>query len=105
MGKLTSFATGMGEGYLAGKRYKDNKKRQDRQDEVMEKILAAPATQPESLLPLGMDDESAVELGLKRKMANGGIVRGYANGGMIADNTPMPSHSCKMSWQRQSFKK
>jgi hypothetical protein len=104
MGKLTSFATGMGEGYLAGKRYKDNKARQERQDAIMEKVLAADSS---TAAPAAAPAEEEEKPLWKRMfgMKDGGAVRGYANGGMIGDNTPMPSHSCKMSWQRQSFKK
>lgn len=96
MGKLSSFATGMGEGYIGAKRYKDSQKRMERQDRALDKIA-------------GMEPEEAEEkLGMlgtigswfrrePEKMANGGVVGG--------SSIPTPMHHDKMSWQRGSFKK
>lgn len=95
MSKWTSFATGMGEGYLSGKRYQDTKKRADRQDAALDKIAGIEPGTAES-------DEAEDRRGLfnrfrswigAEKMADGGVVGG------------MPSHHDKMDWQRGSFKK
>jgi hypothetical protein len=96
MSKWASFATGMGEGYLAGKRYKETKKEREEDRQMMKDILMSrnSGAAEASTLPLGMDDETAEMTGLKRP--------GYAHGGMIGE---MPKHHDKMSWQRGSFKK
>jgi len=41
MAKLTSFATGVGSGYLAGERLKKTEARQKRQDDILEKYLTS----------------------------------------------------------------
>lgn len=99
MSKWGSFATGMGEGYLSAKRYKDNKKRTERNDELLQKVLTGSDSEYNDM-PLDMDEDTAALVGLgKKKKAVGS---GYANGGMIGE---MPKHHDKMSWQRGSFKK
>lgn len=98
MGKLSSFATGMGEGYIGAKRYKDSQKRMERQDAALDKIAGMePAVAEEKLGVLDRvrgffrrDEEP-------EKMANGGVVGG--------SSIPTPMHHDKMSWQRGSFKK
>lgn len=100
MGKWTSFATGMGEGYLGAKRYIDNKKERDENRDMLKGILAerkeqaAEAKADSGVMGFEMDDETAEMTGLKKKS--------YADGGMIGE---MPHHFDKMSWQRASFKK
>lgn len=95
MGKWTSFATGMGEGYLAGKRYQDTKKRADRQDAALDKIAGIEPGTPEA-------EDANEKMGIfsrfrswisPEKMADGGTVGG------------MPHHYDKMHWQRENFKK
>jgi len=115
MAKLTSFATGVGSGYLAGERLKKTEARQKRQDDILEKYLtsgdasmkkdpmSSTTFDPETGGTMDMltgkvtyypDDLQALE---ERKR-----IRGMANGGMVQ---PMPQHLDKMSWQRQTFKK
>lgn len=105
MGKLTSFASGVGEGYLASKRYQDTQKRRDMEDKMYAKVMGIdlPAE------PVEDDDKTSI-LGKAAR----GIKRGwnaltgqqeYADGGMIRPSGSMPIHHDKMDWQRQSFKK
>jgi hypothetical protein len=105
MSKWASFATGMGEGYLAGKRYKDTKKERDEDRQMMKDILMSraekTATDPVVAGPSASVASSMVEsdpLGI-RSMYD---PEAKANGGMVGE---MPKHHDKMSWQRGSFKK
>lgn len=109
MSKWTSFATGMGEGYLAGKRYQDTKERADKQDKIWEKLADArikadsakanPAEVPVTPAPSLMAEEDEPIEGLGASMVR---PRRYAHGGMVGE---MPNHFDKMGWQRQTFKK
>jgi hypothetical protein len=101
MSKWASFATGMGEGYLAGKRYKDTKKERDEDRQMMKDILMSRNSDSadSGMMGFEMDDETAEMTGLRRKKPVG---MPMANGGMVGE---MPKHHDKMSWQRGSFKK
>jgi hypothetical protein len=99
MSKWASFATGMGEGYLAAKRYKDTKKERDDDRQMLKDVLMGRNAGEEDMLPLGMDEETAELTGLRKKKTTGVPM---ANGGMVGE---MPRHHDKMSWQRGSFKK
>lgn len=105
MGKLSSFAAGMGEGYLGARRYLDTKDRLKKQDELFEKALAAgKATDPAKsadapVTPAPDAAEDEVVEGFSASMFR---PRRYTHGGMIGE---MPHHFDKMSWQRQTFKK
>lgn len=105
MSKWASFATGMGEGYLAGKRYKETKKEREEDRQMMKDILMSrsekTATDPVAASSSAPAASSVVEsdpLGM-RSMYDPEY---RANGGMIGE---MPKHHDKMSWQRGSFKK
>jgi len=105
MGKLSSFAAGMGEGYLGARRYLDTKDRLKKQDELFEKALAAgkatdPAKSAEASDSKLSSNPGAAALGLTEDEARAAGFR--ADGGMIGE---MPHHFDKMSWQRQTFKK
>lgn len=103
MGKWTSFATGMGEGYLGAKRYIDNKKERDENREMLKGILAERKEQAAEAKA-----EAASTPEVKKIDEDPMGVRSMydpdyrANGGMIGE---MPHHFDKMSWQRTSFKK
>lgn len=99
MGKLSSFAAGMGEGYLGARRYLDTKDRLKKQDELFEKALAVgKATDPaKSTDTENMEDEEQYK---RRTSVHAAFAA--ADGGMIGE---MPHHVDKMSWQRQTFKK
>lgn len=115
MAKLTSFATGVGSGYLAGERLKKTEARQKRQDDILEKYLTSgDASMKKDPMSSTMFDP---ETGGTMNMTTGRVtfhpsdiddlderkrMRGMANGGMVQ---PMPQHLDKMSWQRQTFKK
>lgn len=102
MGKLGSFATGVGAGYLASERYKDSKKRQDRQDSVLEKFLGVDAGYKPMDAANPVEEEDPMErFRVGNRAANGGMV---APSGIRAA-ADMPQHWDKMDWQRQSFKK
>lgn len=107
MGKLAAFATGVGEGYLGARRYLDTKDRAKKQDDLLEKALAAgKATDPAkstsaaaASTPELSSNPAAAALGMTEEEAK---AAGFAHGGMIGE---MPHHFDKMSWQRQTFKK
>jgi len=101
MSKWASFATGMGEGYLAGKRYKETKQEREEDRQMMKNILMSrnEGAADEGVKGYDFDDETADMLGLPRKKPVG---MPMANGGMVGE---MPKHHDKMSWQRGSFKK
>ena len=114
MSKWTSFATGMGEGYLAGKRYQDTKKRSDKQDALLEKMVdsrvklesaQAKGTDP-SVAPMATPADPVIGPAQDPNdylaAYYGGSAKRYASGGMIGE---MPSHHDKMQWQRGIFKK
>ena len=109
MGKLTSFISGAGQGYLAGQRYKDAKDRNKTQDDLLKAVLLGKdgkdAGYSESFAFDSVTGETT-DMKTGKKLVHPGDIDNQplqmANGGMVQ---PMPTHHDKMSWQRQSFKK
>ena len=99
MGKLSSFATGMGEGYLGARRYKDSQARMERQDAALDKIAGIDPPKPEEKVSLW--DRAMRLIGRDEDE-----IPGKANGGIIgAGDIATPVQHDNMSWQRGSFKK
>lgn len=108
MGKLTSFASGVGEGYLASKRYQDTQKRRDMEDKMYAKVMGIdlPAEPVQDKEDGGTSIIGRAARGVKKAWnALTGQEQEYADGGMIRPSGSMPIHHDKMDWQRQSFKK
>lgn len=107
MGKLGSFAAGVGGGYLASKRYADSEKRKTRELDILNQMSKGKYADEKDKLSLlsrayaegNSGEENLTEEDLKKGYANGGMIGG------IQACADMPSHWDKMDWQRQSFKK
>lgn len=105
MSKWASFATGMGEGYLSAKRFKDTKKERDEDRQMLKDVLmgrAEKAAEDKSAVLAASSFSTAADDSLGMRGRYEEDERGFANGGMIGE---MPKHWDKMEWQRTSFKK
>lgn len=91
MGALSSLATGVLGGVVAGKQYKDRAAREEKWDTMMAPIYKKLAGVTDPADPTKAAPESVVEE--------------KANGGIVSAAQPMPQHYDRTSWQRQSFKK
>ena len=91
MGALSSLATGVLGGVVAGKQYKDRAAREEKWDTMMAPIYKKLA---------GVTDPADTT-----KAAPEAVVEEKANGGIVSAAQPMPQHYDRTSWQRQSFKK
>ena len=94
MGALSSLATGVLGGVVAGKQYKDRAEREKEWDKMMGPVYKklAGATDP-------VDPTKAAPGAVPP------VVEEKANGGIVSAAQPMPQHYDRTSWQRQSFKK
>jgi hypothetical protein len=115
MGKLGAFAAGAGQGYFAMERYKDSKKRAEKQDELLKEILTGNKGDMKKPVPAANPTLGEYFADRFNGLFKPGVAlhrwnpsmddmdrERYANGGMVQS---MPQHWDKMSWQRVSFKK
>ena len=93
MGALSSLATGVLGGVVAGKQYKDRQAREEKWDTMMAPIYKKLAGVTDPTKPAEAPDGQVVDAENK------------ANGGIVSSAQPMPQHYDRTSWQRQSFKK